>query len=319
MGVPTEEEIRCLVEAALGVGVSRAERFPTGLRHLVYDVELVDGSAVVARIAGAQAEDALRSGVNWTRILEPLGVPVPRILFCHLDPEHSDRPFVILERIPGVDLGDAYPSLSLSQKKSLAEQISGIQDRVAAVPSRGRFGRLIEQEKEAGHDSWLAFLEELLSSGVRAALENGLVPREMLDLVEVRLREWVPYLQEVRPVPFLDDATTKNVLVRGGEIQGVVDVDELGFGDPLLALGQTRVSLLTMGCDTAYTDYWSRLIGLTATQEKVVDLYGAIFCVVFLGEHGQTFNREHTARVDSSLVRRQLSVLGVLLGSEVAV
>ena len=42
-----------------------------------------------------------------------------------------------------------------------------------------------------------------------------------------------PTLEAVPPLPFLDDLTTKNVLVDGGRLSGVVDVDVVCFGDPL--------------------------------------------------------------------------------------
>ena len=40
-----------------------------------------------------------------------------------------------------------------------------------------------------------------------------------------------PYLRAVRPVAFLDEVTTKNVIVHNGELRGIIDVDYICFDD----------------------------------------------------------------------------------------
>lgn len=44
------------------------------------------------------------------------------------------------------------------------------------------------------------------------------------------------YTSEVKPTPFLDDTTTKNVIINDGKLSGIVDVDYVNFGDHLLTL-----------------------------------------------------------------------------------
>ena len=45
------------------------------------------------------------------------------------------------------------------------------------------------------------------------------------------------YFAQIRPTPFLDDTTTKNVIVHEGKLSGIVDVDWICFGYPF---GQPR-------------------------------------------------------------------------------
>ena len=66
------------------------------------------------------------------------------------------------------------------------------------------------------------------------------------------------YFSAVRPTAFLGDITTKNVLVHEGKLSGIVDVDEICYGDPLFVVGLTHMALLAMGADTDYTTGWRR-------------------------------------------------------------
>ena len=53
------------------------------------------------------------------------------------------------------------------------------------------------------------------------------------------------YLSKVSPTAFLDDTTTKNVIVsEKGELSGICDLDEMCFGDTLHSLAITKMSLL---------------------------------------------------------------------------
>jgi hypothetical protein len=62
-------------------------------------------------------------------------------------------------------------------------------------------------------------------------------------------------LNALPPVPFLHDAAAKNVIViPGGSFSGIVDVDDLCFGDPRYVVALTRASLLAFGGPTRYVD-----------------------------------------------------------------
>jgi aminoglycoside phosphotransferase (APT) family kinase protein len=52
-------------------------------------------------------------------------------------------------------------------------------------------------------------------------------------------------LDSLPPIPFLHDTTTKNVIVTpGGTFSGIVDVDDLCFGDPRYVVALTLASTL---------------------------------------------------------------------------
>jgi hypothetical protein len=76
-------------------------------------------------------------------------------------------------------------------------------------------------------------------------------------------------------------------------------------------VGLTRTALLSAGRDPEYTDYWCQLLNLTATQTRVVHFYAALFCVDFMSDYGQHFNR---GRVEADA--QQLAHLERLLDRE---
>lgn len=91
---------------------------------------------------------------------------------------------------------------------------------------------------------------------------------------------------------FLDDTTTKNVLIDQGQLSGIVDVDTVCFGDPLLTPALTQMALLKSAFDTDYISFWAEALLLNLGGRRHLALYTAIFCVIFLSELGQQFNKE---------------------------
>ena len=118
----------------------------------------------------------------------------------------------------------------------------------------------------------------LLRSGLRRSrariVAAGVADPGYADRVEAYLERHRAYLDAVAPTPFLDDTTTKNVLIADGTLSGIVDVDYLCFGDPLLTVALTRMALLARGWDTDYIDYWCAALARAAPR-PILDLYTA--------------------------------------------
>ena len=91
------------------------------------------------------------------------------------------------------------------------------------------------------------------------------------------------------PVAFPHDTTTKNVIVTpGGSFSGIVDVDDLCFGDPRYVVALTLASLMAFGGPTQYSDAWMNRANYR--NDRIFRLYVALFLVDFMSEHGQEFN-----------------------------
>jgi aminoglycoside phosphotransferase (APT) family kinase protein len=120
-------------------------------------------------------------------------------------------------------------------------------------------------------------------------------------------------LRAIPPTAFLDDTTTKNVIVHAGSLSGIVDTDVVCFGDPLFTLALTRLALLTHAMDVSYADDWQALLALTPAQERALALYVAVFAVGFMSEVGQRFNREQPLAADAAYLRRLAGILDAAL------
>ena len=108
---PAKQHAIQIVRRVLATDVHTIQRFSTGLGNYVYDVVTQDGQNIVVRIA-PDATSFTSGGIYWYHHLKPLGVPLPKLL--HYEMEDSNHPFsfIIMERLPGMDLGHVYPELS---------------------------------------------------------------------------------------------------------------------------------------------------------------------------------------------------------------
>jgi len=271
--------------------VLSVERFPMGLCHHVFDVELHGGSRVVVRVADPEHRPLLLGAIAWADRLRPLGVPLPAILAHDVEPD-SPLPYLVLERLPGADLGLVYAKLTPAQRQSLAASVVAVQRVVHGLGAGAGHGYSADPSGRAPHDSWAeVVLDNLRRSGGRLQSAPPRV-RELharvVDLVSRSRR----LLDGVPAVPFLDDLTTKNVIVDGARLAGVVDVDVVCFGDPLYTPALTKVSLVAADLPTDYVDAWLALLAPDRSGRTAFDVYCAVFCLDLISEVGVAFNRD---------------------------
>lgn len=292
---PTHHDARSIAARYLGHPPTAVARFATGTANYVFDVLGDAGERCVVRI-GVDRE-AVAHAVAWHRLLASTGVPLPTLLASDAADDGDTFPYMILERLPGADLDAAYPSLTSAQKRALAIAIVRIQRRVAALPRGRGYGYARSYDDPSLHRTWAAVLLADLDRSRRRIATVGEIDARVVDRVARKLPAYASYLETVRPIPFLDDTTTKNVLVADGKLSGIVDVDVLCFGDPLLTPALTQMALLSHGYRTDYIDEWCAAMGVTDEQRTILTLYTALFCVNFMGEIGHRFNKEVAAPV----------------------
>ena len=313
---PTDRDGIAIVERAFnGARVRDIRRFPTGSAHFVYDILLHDNRSLVARVMRPdQAKDVV-SALYWHGQVAPLGVPLPRLYGHEAEPPPDAFPFLLLERLPGTDLGEVYPALSRAEKRALARRVVTIQHAAGTLPEGSGFGYARSFDDPDLHLTWTDVVRADLARSRNRILAVGLASPAIVDRVGVAVARWTGVMDAVRPRAFLDDTTTKNVIVHRGRLSGIVDVDVVCFGDPLWTLALTRMALLARGWDHDYTDAWAEELGLDAEKQSLLDVYTAVFGVNFLGELGHRFNRETAAPVDPAQVRHLTGLVeGLLAG-----
>ena len=310
---PTDDDVAVLLQTALGEPPLTLRRFPTGLAHYVYDVVTESGRNVVVRMALPEHQGNLAGGVYWSERLRPIGVPLPTIPYHDLDASITPFPSLILERLPGTDLGEVYSGLTVDEKRRLADEVVRIQHLVGTLPMGNGFGYVESYEKGFPCRTWSELVHGVLARSRSQILRIGIFDPHHADRVEAALVLFEGYFDRMQPRAFLDDITTKNVIVHDGQLSGIVDVDEVCFGDSLFTVALTRMSLINLGYDLDYISFWCDCLKLSAIENAVLNLYTCVFCVVFMSEIGQSFNKERPEPIDRQRIQRLVDILDSLL------
>jgi len=307
--LPTEADAVRVVAVALGETVRTIRRFPTGLVHFVFDVITGSNRNVVVRMTRPTGGETLAGAVYWSRQLHPLGVPLPGILFADVDARKTPFPAIILGRLPGMDLGYVYNYLTDREKRALAGEIVEIQEIVGSMPQGEGYGYVSTARGPFPHRSWSDAVAGSIRRSRTRIIEAGIVEPTHVDRVERMASRFDDYFATVSPRPFLDDITTKNVIVHNGRLSGIVDVDEICYGDPLLTVALTRTSLMEQRQDLDYVTAWCDIIGLTDRQRDVLEFYTALFCIDFMSEIGHAFNRFEASPAERTHIAHLVGML----------
>jgi aminoglycoside phosphotransferase (APT) family kinase protein len=283
----TEDAAAAICRGAFKAEPDKVSRFRTGSCNYVFYVEL-GRRRYTLRVADSRNAGALAGSLYWIDRLKGAGLPIPRIVSHDLS---ADPPYMICDYIEGKDLGEVYDSLSEGERREIARRLVAAQDALAELPPAQGYGYLSSYSDPGMKGSWReVVLGHLARSRARLTESRAFDPR-FADRVESLVGGYGPYLDSIKPIPFFDDITTKNVLVHEGRLSGIVDLDWICFGDRLYAIALTRMSLMSMGSSLSYIDYWMEEEGAEGRAE-VLDFYTLAFCLDFMSEKGLRFNKE---------------------------
>jgi len=272
-----EELARIIVEEKMGKKALRIKQFPTGLSHFVFDISTENGYSIVIRIARPERTQEFERGIRWHEIIEGVGVQLPKIFEIG---EINGHRFAVYERLKGDDLENVYQFLSAQEKKSIAEEVADIQHKISRV-DQGHFERIIP---------WHDFLLMIIARSEREILSHGLCNPKYIDLVREEIEKQTEYFHMFKSVTFLYDLSIRNAIIYKGKVSGIIDVDDVWFGDPLLAIGRGKTILKAMRQDTEFIKHWCEHINLSSQEMKMVELYSLLYCLRFMGSIGTRLN-----------------------------
>ena len=265
-------EVRRLLETALNMKAVDIERFHTGIGNYVFNVTTA-GETYILRCS--KEKEAYAETIRLLSELATCNIPIPKVL--HFG-EYAGNTYLMLSYIKGNDIGNVYHELSEQEKRQIAKEVIAIQKKVSylntAAPSNW---------------NWNSCIDEMIDRARERIA--GSHHFDLSKIAEIRLlqKELQAYFDSVKPIPYLDDISTKNLLIDQGKVSGVIDIDWLGFGDMLTFVAMTKVALLNMELDTNYVDYLLAELPLTKIQQKAFLFYCLLFCIDFMGERGMCF------------------------------
>lgn len=308
MRIPTEQDATHIVEEITGEKVQTIKRFSTGKAHYVYDVT-TDKRPIVARIAREDSIYFFKGAVYWYPKLQERTVPLPNLIYSELNPTKHGFAVMIMDRVPGKDLGDIYETLSKEEKKELADQIVSFQLKVHGMPLGPGFGYAHSYDDQKLHKNYIDVIYAHLERSKSRIKDEEIVGYDLIEQVRRIIEKYRSYFTAVEPMGFLDDTTTKNVLIDNGRLTGVVDVDFVCFGDIVQLLGLINMALLEKKCDTDYVDYLSERLSLTEEQKTILNVNTLLYAIDFLTFHGHSFNKGESINIEKDEINHLKSIV----------
>ena len=272
-----EEKIAELCMECFSEQAKEIERCAVGHGNYVYIVELADRKVVVRC---SEETGAYKDTIYWLEKLETIDIPVPRVLGKGVFEGYE---YLILTYFAGRDIGLVYTELTAGEKREIAKTVVEIQNKVS----------VLQLEDDPVGWSWKeVFVEDMLIRAKERMIANGCYfePEKVDRLMEVAKEpELAEYFETIKPTPYLDDISTKNLLIHEGRVSGVIDIDWMGVGDKLTYAAMTKMALMNMGCDTDYVTYLLHEMQMTEIEKKSFAFYTLLYCVDFMGERGMWF------------------------------
>jgi Predicted aminoglycoside phosphotransferase len=310
----TKREIALeILKNELNIMPAEVTRFPVGMCHFVYYVK-TETCEFVLRVT--QSKWHYDGSVKWLTELAPLEIPIPKILKYG---QYKDVYYTLITYINGKDLGEVYYTLNDSEKRDIVKELVKIQRKVSTLSSDMIEGsdKVMDSFVNWNEKNWLENIENDMRNARESLIAKNIFDPGICDVVvdlAHKLKDvYKEYIVGIKPVVFLDDITTKNVLIHNGKLAGIVDIDEMGYGDPLGVVAVTNTALLTMGADTKYIDYWLDEMQANDAQKKALILYSLLNCIGFMGERGSTTSNDKVIPVNPDEVERLNSMYHKLL------
>jgi hypothetical protein len=289
---PNKDIAAAVVTAMTNEKVLSSSRMTTGNQYFVFDIKTTHSDYVI-RMTDNQHKNNFISAIYWQERLIPLGIPLAKFINSDLEGNYSQFPALLLLRLPGDDLCNIYSNLTALDKKHLAREMVKIQAATDPLPDGLGFGIASSYEQKPEDHTWYDFLmnrlrlfEEIIRKNAIFDVNNVTQAISVAENMEQELRA-------MRAKPFLWDASERNVIIDKNKITGIVDVDDLCFGDPLFVLALTYVALENDGHDTLYADYWAETLQLDERALLRLEFYRLFYAIVFMRQHTMaTTNRK---------------------------
>lgn len=275
--------------------VVQIERCGVGIANYVFIVSTATGKFI---LRCSKVEDAYKDTVYWLNKLSVCEISIPIVLSVG---KYKDYSYLILSYIRGDDIGNVYCKLNDSEKKQIAKEVVEIQQKVSRIDIRAN-----------AEWTWNSFVDETLNRAEERIKRKHYFDINKINIIKKLQQEIQGYLDKIQPTPYLDDISTKNLLIYEGRVSGIIDIDWMGLGDMLTFVAMTKVALLNMDLDTKYIDYLLDEIRPNKTEYKAFVFYCLIYCVDFMGERGMQF-LDKTIPVNESIIKRLNKIFEIFM------
>lgn len=266
---------------------SKIERCGIGHGNYVYIISAETGKYV---IRCSNEKNAYSNTIYWLKQLAKVNIPAPEVI---ANGEYQNYSYVILSYLSGEDLGIVYPTLGHGEKLTIAREVIKIQNAVATIT----IGDVEDNW------TWNSFILHMLKRSKERIEKNGYFDINKVERLFEMSETLQDYFHQIKPIAYLDDISTKNLLIENGAVSGIIDVDWIGIGDKLTYVALSNVALLNMDYDTDYIDCLLDEMNISPIEKEAFIYYSLLYCVDFMGERGMQFG-DKRVDVNETIISR---------------
>lgn len=266
---------------------SKIERCSIGYGNYVFHVKCNSTNYI---LRCTTEDNPYEDTIYWLSQLGKLDIPISKVL---VKGTYQEYQYLILNYIEGKDIGVVYCELTSKEKMNIAKEVMRIQRKVATLSVKSLDESWV----------WTSFVDEMLERAENRISQNGYFDIEKVERLKQQKHYLNEYFMSIEPIPYLDDISTKNLLIHNRKLSGIIDVDWMGIGDNLTFIALSYVALLNMEYETDYIDYLLSERGCTKIEKKAFLFYALLFCVDFMGERDSVFG-DKKVEVNEEIIDR---------------
>jgi aminoglycoside phosphotransferase (APT) family kinase protein len=314
------EALRAMASVAYGAdrvppGDDWVQELGIGLFNVAYRVTLRDGYQSVLKIAPPSGVEVMtyERGAMATElaalalIRQHTRVPVPAVDFADQSHRLCDADYFFMPYIDADNLSAVKDTLSERERHAYGKGLGASTAELNSI--RGpAFGPLAGSGRFGWRETFLAMVEDVLGDGARRDVDLGWD----YDTVRAVVLDHADCLDEVTEPRFVEwDLWDGNVMVKEGQIVGILDHERAFYGDPLIEHGFNAVELPAFGDPTAFLDGYGKT-AFTESERRRRQLYCVHLALIMIVE---TVYRELTDHQPYEWARARLDETMNLLGS----
>lgn len=303
-----ETEVIKIIENHFHKLPERVTPMAQGICNEVYSVD-VDGRSVIVRMN--QNDYFLRGSSEHIPLFRSKGIKVPEIIFEDFSKSYISYGYQVLERIEGEDLGIVIRDLSPAQLTIIAKEVATIFMKLSDLPTNGKFGWSPSPSSNYV-DSWSDVMLEMYSKLVDRNEITGVVGKELIDLFSSMISKYKKYFDSVPSRYVYDDICSKNVIINDGKFNGLVDLDQVMYGDFLEPVGRIKTSWHGAPYGKIYTDAVMDFLELNDKQREMVTVYALLSRILWLSELGIKFNQNTSTDISQDRVSEHMRIIGLV-------
>lgn len=303
-----ENEINIIVQKHFNQSPQKVERMKAGICNEVYRVE-VDDKAFIVRMNNL--DRFLKGSSRNIAIFKSKGISVPEILFEDYSKQTISYAYQIMTMIEGEDLGNAIRGLTSDELVSIAKDISYIFLKLGDIQTNGKFGWVADNESKLV-DSWNEVMLKMYYDVCSRNDATSVVGKELIDLYYQLITKYKLYFDGVPSRFVYDDISSKNVMVKDGKFNALVDLDQVMYGDFLEPIGRIKASWYGTEYGRIYTESILDCLSLNQSQREMVTVYALLSRINWLSEIGIQFNQNTSVEIDQTRVDESRRIIELI-------